>query len=371
MKKTTLFMIIVSIVAMATSDALSQRGGGRGGGGPRAANGGVRMNRPMPGHSIQAPMNQTRSMRLQPSQANVKNTIRERPGTLPSQIKEKWPNYKEGAKFAQKYPNHPPYHPPYHHHHRYYHGWQPGWWTLPVAWGIGATWWDWNTPDTYVYYNPYVTYVADPVYNYAVPVYTYSGDTAVNQDKPLPATEGSPATEATQNEPTTAEEQSAMQYFETARNAFKDANYTKALEEVNRAIEIMPNDAVLHEFRGLSLFAIGKYNQAAAVVNSALASGPGWSWETMISLYKDPEQYTKQLRNLEEFVDQHEKDSAAKFLLAYQYLVMGYTDHAEAELKEVVKLQPKDVLSQRLLHMIEQSQTEGNTVPVTPPAPGK
>lgn len=159
-----------------------------------------------------------------------------------------------------------------------------------------------------------------------------------------------------------------MQYFQEARNAFKKANYKDALENINQAIKKMPKDAALHEFRGLVLFAKGQYNQAAAVVNSVLASGPGWNWDTMIGLYKDPEQYTKQLRNLETFVNRYQDDPAAHFLLAYQYLVMGFTDNAEAQLKTVVKLQPNDVLSKRMLDMIEASKqkTDKSSTPERP-----
>lgn len=253
---------------------------------------------------------------------------------------------------------------PYHHHRRHYPGWRPGWWTIPVAWGMGNAWWNWNTPDTYVYYNPYAVYVQDPVYDYSDPIYLNTDEGLAGQQESLSSTQSGATTE----EVDSATTQAAMEFFEKARESFKDNNYQDALRAVDQAIEELPKDAALHEFRGLALFAQGKYNKAAAVINSVLASGPGWNWETMIGLYKNPEQYTGQLRNLEDFTRQHKKDAAAKFLLAYHYLVMGFTDKAATQLKEVVELQPKDVLAKRILEMIT-SAKKTPTEPVTPERP--
>ena len=58
----------------------------------------------------------------------------------------------------------------------------------------------------------------------------------------------------------------------------------------------MPNDPTLHEFRRLVLFALDRYDEAAAALYAVLSVGPGWDWTTLISLYGDPETYTQQLR---------------------------------------------------------------------------
>ena len=43
-----------------------------------------------------------------------------------------------------------------------------------------------------------------------------------------------------------------------------------------------------------------------------------------------------------------------RFLLAYQYMSCGFSDAAVAELKEVVRLSPKDQLSAQLLAALSQ-----------------
>ena len=90
--------------------------------------------------------------------------------------------------------------------------------------------------------------------------------------------------------------------FNAAQTAFYSGDYDGALKSVNDAIALAKNDAVLHEFRSLVLFAQGKYQESAAAIHSVLAVGPGWDWTTLISLYPSVDTYTQQLRKLEEAV---------------------------------------------------------------------
>ena len=51
----------------------------------------------------------------------------------------------------------------------------------------------------------------------------------------------------------------------------------------------------------LCLFALGRYDEAAATLYAVLSVGPGWDWATLIGLYPDVEVYTAQLRALEAY----------------------------------------------------------------------
>ena len=88
----------------------------------------------------------------------------------------------------------------------------------------------------------------------------------------------------------------------------------------------MPNDPTLHEFRALALFALGRYDEAAAALYAVLSVGPGWDWLTLISLYGNPDTYTQQLRALESYVTQNPNSAAGRFVLAYHYLTAGPHD---------------------------------------------
>src|SRR5262249_57315751 len=107
--------------------------------------------------------------------------------------------------------------------------------------------------------------------------------------------------------------------FDQAREAFKAGDYAQALKKVDEALQKLPKDAALHEFRALVLFAQGQYQQAAATIYSVLAVGPGWDWTTLSSMYSNVDVYAKQLRALEAYRKQNPGAADAAFLLAYHY----------------------------------------------------
>ncbi len=161
----------------------------------------------------------------------------------------------------------------------------------------------------------------------------------------------------------------ALDKFDQARELFKEGDYDGALKLVDSALKDMPGDAVLHEFRGLILFAKGDYQQAAGVVYAVLSAGPGWDWTTLSGLYGNVETYTDQLRALEKYRNEHPDDASIRFLLAYQYITCGHDEAAVKELKKVVELNPDDQLSAQLLRGM--TEGEGGDEDAAPPDPPK
>jgi tetratricopeptide (TPR) repeat protein len=153
----------------------------------------------------------------------------------------------------------------------------------------------------------------------------------------------------------------ANKLFDEARALFKDGKHADAQAKDEQAIAKLPSDAALHEFRSLTLFAQGKYKDAAAGLYAVLAAGPGWNWQTVSGLYGNPEDYSRQLRGLEQSVKENPDSGERHFLLAYHYLVLGGKDDAVKEFREVTRVQPDDKLSAELLKAL-------TTVPK--PAPG-
>ncbi len=234
--------------------------------------------------------------------------------------------------------------------HRDWRGGQYRWYGRP-AWWWGNNWWGagylpgysaWTIPwnwGYWSYYNPY----------YTAPL-TF-GTTVVNYSQPI-VLQTPPAGVAQ----TDAEDQ-AMQFFDSARDAFMNGQYKQALTQTDQAIALLPSDSVLHEFRGLVLFALGDYRQSAASIYAALSVGPGWDWTTLSGFYPDSDAYTQQLRTLEQYIGAHPDQSDARFVLAYQYLTCGYTDQAVTQLQDVVQLNPRDQLSAQLLASLTNPQT--------------
>ncbi len=234
---------------------------------------------------------------------------------------------------------------------RYGYGYGNGWgWGL-AGWALGSSLYSsWG-------YMPY----ANPYYNSAgvapnVQIYNYS--------QPIDTSGAPPADSVTGP---------AMTSFDQARDAFMKGDYNGALSLADQAVKAMPGDSTLHEFRAQVLFALGKYDDAAAALYGVLSAGPGWDWTTLISLYPDVDTYTTQLRALEAVVRASPNASAARFVLAYLYLTAGQDADAESELKAVVALQPGDRVSAQLLASLTGSKPTAPDAPnpappVAPPA---
>src|SRR5439155_15435222 len=158
--------------------------------------------------------------------------------------------------------------------------------------------------------------------------------------------------------------------FDAARAAFKAGDYTRALELTDEAIRQMPNDAALHEFRGLVLFALQRYDEAAAAIYAVLTAGPGWDWATLSGLYPSVSVYTQQLRALENYCTQNTGSAPARFVLAYHYLTQGHTLAALQQLKQVAQLQPRDTVSSQLARQIDPTAAAPiESAPASPAAP--
>jgi hypothetical protein len=218
-------------------------------------------------------------------------------------------------------------------------------WGLP-SWGYGSALYGMGYMP---YYNPYYAdyygggaAVAAP-YNYSQPIDTVSA----------------PADEAV----TTP----AMALFDAGRASFHQGNYTDALQQTDAALAKLPGDTTLHEFRALCLFALKRYDEAAAALYAVLSVGPGWDWATLVGLYPDVETYTTQLRSLEDDCRAHRESASAWFVLAYHYLTQGHVEAAVAILKDVVALKPNDTLSASLLKQLDAPKVAA--APAATPAP--
>ena len=145
----------------------------------------------------------------------------------------------------------------------------------------------------------------------------------------------------------------AMTLFDAGRASFQQGNYADALQQADAALAKLPGDTTLHEFRGLCLFALKRYDEAAAALYAVLSVGPGWDWATLVGLYPDVATYTAQLRALEEYCRAHKDSASARFVLVYHYLTQGHVEAAVSILKDVVALKPGDALSTKLLKQLD------------------
>ena len=218
-----------------------------------------------------------------------------------------------------------------------------------AGWGLGSALYS-NGWGYMPYANPY----------YAVPAANFP-QAAGTYDYSQPIDTTSPAAPEAVAQP-------AMTAFDQARAAFTAKDYANALALVDQAIKGTPNNEAAHEFRGVTLFALGRYDDAAGALYGVLSVGPGWDWTTLITLYPDIETYTTQLRALEQSVRLKPGSAPTRFVLAYLYLTAGQNDAAIGEFKQIVSLQPTDTVSAQLLQSLTKGQPGGAG---TPPAPAQ
>jgi hypothetical protein len=230
-----------------------------------------------------------------------------------------------------------------------------------TAWALGSSLYNWGYAS---YANPYYAeaVVAQPIVieqtvvggapqTVTVPAYTY------DYSQPIDTQSAPPAAEVADP---------ALAKFESARAAFGNGDYASALQLTDEALKVLPNDATLHEFRALVLFAVGKYDLAAGPLYAVLSVGPGWDWTTMAGLYPNVDVYTGQLRKLEAFVTSNASSAVGRFVLAYHYMTQGNNDAAAGQFKQVVALSPQDALAGQLLKVVSPAAATAETQP--PPA---
>jgi hypothetical protein len=249
-------------------------------------------------------------------------------------------------------------------HNPYWGGWGWGLGGLGLGLGMGLGWglssWGYGSSLYGMGYMPYANpYYSVPVDAVASAPYDYS--------QPID-TSAAPVDESVANP--------AIALFDAGRASFQQGNYDAALQSANEALKTLPNDTSLHEFRALCLFALARYDEAAATLYDVLSVGPGWDWTTMIGLYADPGVYTTQLRTLEQYCRDNPNSATGRFVLAYQYLAQNHAEAAVEVLKQVVALSPSDALSNKLLAQLDPSRalpapaaTPGGAAPSEPEAP--
>jgi tetratricopeptide (TPR) repeat protein len=252
----------------------------------------------------------------------------------------------------------------------WYGGYAPGYWgrwdymwdNYPVAAAVGLTWWGANALGYGFgysdYYNPYYAesmpaYCTEPVISMPVEYVQAPADQAAPAAPVVVAPTAPPP---------------AVSTFDQARAAFYDGRYDEALKLTDTALTQLPQDAVLHEFRSLVLFALGRYAESAAVIHPVLDVGPGWDWKTLSSLYANVDTYTNQLRALETARDQNPKAADLYFLLGYHYLTCGFGDQAVDSFKRALALQPRDAVAAALVATLSPRDAQA-APPAAGPAP--
>ena len=146
--------------------------------------------------------------------------------------------------------------------------------------------------------------------------------------------------------------ESADDFVATGEQAFKAGKYREAAQLWQHALVDDPGNAAVLLLMAQSLFAQGQYADAAGATQMAMQLLPDSEWGNVIKkradIYGNPEDYTTQLKSLEQARDAKADDPALHFLLGFHYGAIGQSKQAIEELDKTIQLQPLDEGAKKL-----------------------
>ncbi len=141
---------------------------------------------------------------------------------------------------------------------------------------------------------------------------------------------------------------------------FADKNYYRAITEFNEAIRSNKDDGLLLFARAQTYIAIGDFRAAYADIIDGMGLIPDWGRVkfNMTELYSDPDDFTNQLKALEQWVEDHPRDYQAHFVLGYVYYFIQEYDLAKEELVFTLAYSEDHPQAKRLIEDIYERQAE-------------
>lgn len=140
-----------------------------------------------------------------------------------------------------------------------------------------------------------------------------------------------------------------------AEAAFREKQYPRALESVQRALQRDRENGKLWLFSGQVHLALGNYVDALQDIDAAsrLIAEDEWFWvvDHFREFYRD-EAYVEQIDRLSSHLESHPNDAPARALRGYHFAGLGYTEEARADLNQALSRDPENLLYHRLLQQI-------------------
>jgi tetratricopeptide (TPR) repeat protein len=150
----------------------------------------------------------------------------------------------------------------------------------------------------------------------------------------------------------TADTTSSDDYIVQGEQAFRAGQYEMAARHWQHAMVDNPNNGAVLALLAQALFQMGQWPSAAGTVQAAMQILPEREWGAVVKnytqLYGNVGDYTNQLKVLEKARDSNPEDPAVRFLLGHHFGFLGYPKQAVTELDKVLDLQPRDVAAYKL-----------------------
>ena len=163
-------------------------------------------------------------------------------------------------------------------------------------------------------------------------------------------------------------------YVTLGETDFRAGKYDLAIGAFRHALVDEPNNAGLMMMTAQALFQTGKWTQAAAATELAMAALPEDQWGVVVQNYKqlygNASDFTNQLKSLEAAVKATPDDPALRFLLGFQYGYLNYPKQAADELGKAVELEGRDPAARKLHDIFAVKANAPLVGPVPQPAGG-
>lgn len=139
---------------------------------------------------------------------------------------------------------------------------------------------------------------------------------------------------------------------------FKEGNYEGAEEQYLIAQKQDMADPVVWLALGHARFAMGSFSDAAKALRLGLDGYKSWGTVNMDrrDFYANPDDFSRQLAALDEWVKAHPNDVDAHFLLGYNHYFSGRPTIARDSFKRVLELEPNDVHAKEFLRLLGSDQ---------------
>jgi thioredoxin-like negative regulator of GroEL len=156
---------------------------------------------------------------------------------------------------------------------------------------------------------------------------------------------------------------------------FKAGNYEGAANAWKHALVDDPQNPVLGLMLAQAMFATGKFEEAAGATQMSMQMLPKEQWGVVVNNYKElygnAQDYTNQLRALENGVKEKPDNPLLRFLLGYHYAYLGFSKEAVDQLDRGLKIMPRDEGAKQLREVMRAKLPKPEAPPApTPPAPG-
>jgi hypothetical protein len=249
--------------------------------------------------------------------------------------------------------------------------WPGAWW-----WGGNCLWWScwypswgfcywfnscgyWSCGSPY-YCEPYAYYSCPPPVYYSTVIYEsaepvadspaeepapYVSEAAVGEGSlyvdPPPVSSSLPVPSSTAAD---SKSRLTSEFLTLGDSAFRAGRYSDAVYAYARAVEVMPEDAVLHLILSDALFATGDYHYCAYALRRALELDPSLvdSVVDKHNFYGDPSEFDRQISLLERYLQDHFVDDDARLVLAANYLFANRPAQASDLLESAFSLTVRD-----------------------------